>query len=397
MHPYKKSLLQTPYRQIDISDLDLAGESVRIAFRPAITVRNEISPAANILANTIQLEPGMRVVHFGFNEGALSVFLARQIRNGELWLVDTSFIAYELAERTLQESRASGNFLWQVHLPPEHDGSIDAVIIELPKGRKVVQRWLLMAFQTLRMGGRLYLAGSNRGGIQSVLKDAKSLFGVGTILGYKKGNRAAVFIKDDKSPDLPDWASVPGIAPNTWHELEGNVRGKPIHLFTLPGVFAYDQIDPGSALLLEHIRFPSGGRVLDLGCGNGLVGILASSEASWVDMVDDNLLAIAAAKHNLLELNIHNAHATAGDVTSPFGDQKYQIVGANPPFHTGHGVNYAVAAAFIEETYEVLATGGEFWLVANRFIRYNPILQKVYKRVEVVCADSRYQVFCASK
>ena len=78
----------------------------------------------------------------------------------------------------------------------------------LPKGRKLARRWLVEAYRLLSSGGTFYLAGANPEGIQSVIKDATEMFGMGAILAYHKGNRVARFRKDRNTrPFFPLWAS----------------------------------------------------------------------------------------------------------------------------------------------------------------------------------------------
>jgi len=392
-----KNTNRIPYRQIQTFDAWIGGQSIRIVGRPAFNHWNEVTPATVLLAESLQLRPEMRILHFGLGSGGLSVVLARQVTPENLWLVDTHILAYRLTQSTLRENGLTAHFHGESDLPDEQIGSFDLAVIELPKGRKLAQRWFLQARQALRDGGVLYLAGSNKGGIQSAIKDAEALFGTSSILGYKKGNRVVSFLKTQKSEDLPAWASVPGIAPRTWHELDVRIGDRRFQLYTLPGVFSYDKLDAGTAFLLDELPVSLSGCTLDLGCGYGLLGLVASQLSEWVDLVDANLLAVAATRRNLKANSIPNASVFAGDVTGELELLTYQFVITNPPFHSSHSVDYVVALAFIEEAHQVLIPGGELWLVANRFIRYNPILETFYRRVDIVAVNNHYQVLRAVK
>lgn len=385
------------YRSRRVADVSLGGRTLRMVYRPALAQWNSITPAEVLLADAIRLPPDGRVLHFGFGSGILSAFIARYKKPADIWLVDINAIAYDLAARTLGENSVSAHFHWEVDLPNDRLDNFDIAVIELPKGRKLAQRWLRQAYLALREGGTLYIAGPNKGGIQSILRDTEALFGSGSILSYKKGSRVSAFLKQKRGSDKPAWFFETGIAQGTWHEMDVQVGEKLMHLNTLPGVFSYDRMDSGTALLLEQLQFSSPRRVLDLGCGSGILGLFACHAAKWVDLVDSNLLAVATAQRNLELHNVLNASAMAGDVTDPVHDRTYEIVVANPPFHAGHGVDYAAALAFIEEAHQVLVPGGELWLVANRFLRYNPTLQNFFGQVEMIAANNRYQVYRALK
>jgi 16S rRNA (guanine1207-N2)-methyltransferase len=78
-------------------------------------------------------------------------------------------------------------------------------------------------------------------------------------------------------------------------------------------------------------------------------------------------------------------------------ERRYTQVISNPPFHTGITVNDQVTQAFVAQAYQVLEPGGQLWLVANRFLRYERMVEGIFQKVEIVAANSRYQVFQAFK
>ena len=138
--------------------------------------------------------------------------------------------------------------------------------------------------------------------------------------------------------------------------------------------------------------------ILDLGCGYGVIGLAAArSGAASVDLVDANLLAVAAAQMNIEHLGLANAHALASDVLSAVPDKKYDLILSNPPFHTGRDVDYQVARAFIEQSYQALESGGRLFIVANRFIRYEKIMEMYFQQVDQVVQSPRFHVLCGEK
>jgi 16S rRNA (guanine1207-N2)-methyltransferase len=141
-----------------------------------------------------------------------------------------------------------------------------------------------------------------------------------------------------------------------------------------------------------------GERVLDLGCGYGILGLAAlRMGASQVDLVDSNLIAIACVRANLHASGASNARALPSDGLSAVQNQRYDRILSNPPFHAGKGIDYQMAQAFIEQSWQVLATGGTLSLVANRFIRYEHVLKMFFSQVSVEAETGKYRVLTGRK
>jgi 16S rRNA (guanine1207-N2)-methyltransferase len=376
-----------------------AGQTVLYYSKPGIPDWEIITPASHLLCQYSEVAPGARVLLLGCRQGVLAVVLARRARPGEVWLTDTSIVALQLSEKTLQANSITNVHLQtQISASPAANENFDTVILEIPKGRQLIRRWLVESFIGLRFGGCLYLAGANEQGIHSAIQDAEALFGRASVLGYKKGNRVARLIKESTSPPPPSWVSEPGISPGTWLEFDVEVSEKSMHLRSLPGVFSSNRLDDGTRLLLSRFEVPVGAHVLDLGCGYGLIGLLAAQRgAAHVDMVDANLLAIAAAQANLELYAIKNAQAFPSDALEAVLDRRYALVVTNPPFHVGHSVDYQVTQAFIHQAWQVIEPGGQLLLVANKFIRYDLLMATFFSHVERVVETNRYQLLSAKK
>jgi 16S rRNA (guanine1207-N2)-methyltransferase len=389
-----------PYDQVHSFSARLGGQTMTVVSKPGIRDWDRdwdrVSAASELLADTIELAASERVLLIGSGPGALGVALAR--RGGSVTLMDISAIALAMAGRTLQANGiANGQIVQSISVLPGQAESFDAAALDVPGDRRLARRWLVEAYGALKPGGRLYIAGANDHGARSVIADAEALFGGAQPLGYRGGSRVALTSKAAPGRPAPEWAGAPGIAPSSWYEFEAEARGERFHLRSLPGIFAYDRIDEGTRLLLDAIDVPAGAHVLDIGCGYGIIGLLAARlGAAGADLVDVNLFAVAAAAENITANGISGARALVSDGVPEQALARYDMVVTNPPFHTGKATNYDITPALIAGARRALKPGGALFLVANRFLAYEHELRPAFARVGCVAENRSYRVWHAA-
>lgn len=387
------------YTVIHTFQARLGGQLISFATKPGLPNWNRLNPSTILIVESFQAEPGQRILFLGIGHGAGVAALAQRLRQCHFVALDLNAIALKMSAQTLILNHLTNVRLvdW-IDCPPEEKGTFDQIIIDLPKGRQLAQRWLLLAYEAARLGATLYLSGAKEAGIQSVMQDSQALLGEGTIIGYKKGNRIGRFTIRKQPDDLPDWANQAGIAPQSWAEFDCKISNKNLRMFSLPGIFSSDRIDAGTRVLIESLDLPPGAQVLDLGCGNGLVGIFAAGAgADTIDFIDVNLLAIAATRKNLAFHQIQRAQVWASDALEAVHNRRYSHILTNPPFHAGKAVDYQMAQAFIQQSWSHLNPGGQFILVANQFIRYDNLLRLTFQNAHLVVARDGYQVWMATK
>src|SRR6185437_10239914 len=112
-----------------------------------------------------------------------------------------------------------------------------------------------------------------------------------------------------------------------------------------------------------------GDRVMDLGCGSGVVGMVAARLAPdvTVTMTDADAYALELAQRNCARNRIRNVTITAADIADTVTDHRFMVVACNPPFHQRHDHNPDLALRFMRAAAELLVPGGRAYFVANRF------------------------------
>jgi 16S rRNA (guanine1207-N2)-methyltransferase len=172
------------------------------------------------------------------------------------------------------------------------------------------------------------------------------------------------------------------------------LRGFDLTLITAAGVFARDRVDRGTRLLVKHMQVRPTDRFLDLGCGYGVVGIVAAKLAAegHVTLIDINQRAVALARENLAANGITNAEALQGDGFAPIADRVFDVIALNPPIRAG----LAVVNQLIEQAHSHLAPGGHFYLVGRTkqgVLRIAEKMRQVFGNAEEVAKGGGYRLY----
>lgn len=164
---------------------------------------------------------------------------------------------------------------------------------------------------------------------------------------------------------------------------------------TLPGVFSRDGLDPGSALLLSTLSPHTKGKVLDLGCGTGVLSVALAKHSPKVRLwlTDVNAAALAASQATLASNGIEG-EVFASNVFSDVNG-RFDMIISNPPFHDGLQTSLEAANALIRGAAKHLNTGGELRIVANAFLPYPQVLDETFGNHEILAQTGRFRVYCS--
>ncbi len=172
---------------------------------------------------------------------------------------------------------------------------------------------------------------------------------------------------------------------------EYNIDGLTIK--TLPGVFSRDGLDVGSQLLLSTLTPHTKGKVLDVGCGAGVLSAALASHSPKVRLTlcDVSAPAVEASRATLA------ANGLEGEVfaSNVFSEVKgrFDMIISNPPFHDGMQTSLDAAQTLIRGAVRHLNSGGELRIVANAFLPYPKILDETFGFHEVIAQTGRFKVY----
>lgn len=167
-------------------------------------------------------------------------------------------------------------------------------------------------------------------------------------------------------------------------------------MMSQPGLFSWDRLDPGTALLIETLPALAG-MGADLGVGYGALSraVLASSRVIALHGIDVDWRACAAAASNLDDPRFSTHwHNLAADGT---GFEGLDFVVTNPPFHATGREDRGLGQTFIEQASRSIRRGGRAYVVANRHLPYEAVLTGHFLRWDVLAEQGGYKVIEAVK
>ncbi|MFJ9116683.1 methyltransferase [Streptomyces sp. NPDC102394] len=330
------------------------------------------------------------VVVLGDRWGALVTALAE---HGPTQITD-SFLAQEATRLNLARNGVeigAVRLLTTQDAPPER---VDVLLVRVPKSLALLEDQLLRLAPAVHEGTVVVGTGMVKEIHTSTLELFERILGpTRTSLAVKKAR--LIFCTPDPSLERP---ADPWPYTYTLPEDIGAVSGRTV--VNHAGVFCADRLDIGTRFLLRHLPAPGARRVVDLGCGNGVVGtaVAVADPAAEVLFVDESFQAVASAEATYRANGVPgHAEFRVGDGLAGVPDGSVDLVLNNPPFHSHQATTDATAWRMFTGAKRVLRPGGELWVVGNRHLGYHVKLRRLFGNSRLVASDPKFVVLKAVK
>ncbi|EFL80586.1 16S rRNA (guanine(1207)-N(2))-methyltransferase RsmC [Actinobacillus pleuropneumoniae] len=251
------------------------------------------------------------------------------------------------------------------------------------KNKQECQYQLLQWLSQVDVGQEMLIIGENRAGVRSV---EKLLEPYGNIAKIDSARRCGLYHFELQS--VPDFDGK-----KFWKSY----RLQDLNIFALPAVFSSAELDGGTQLLLSTFNKADRlkGKVLDLGCGAGVIGasLKQQFEKIKLTMSDIHAMALESSRRTLAE-NALDGTVVASDVFSNI-EERFDLIVSNPPFHDGIDTAYRAVEDLIAQAKQRLNRGGELRIVANAFLPYPDLLDKAFGSHQVIAKSNKFKVYSA--
>ena len=269
-----------------------------------------------------------------------------------------------------------------VNFSVEFQGQTDLIVYYWTKNKQEVNFQLLQLLAQAPIGQEILIIGENRCGVRSV---EKTLEPYGEIAKIDSARRCGLYhfsLQNKPHFELK----------NFWKTYQHSML-QDLTIYSLPGVFSAAELDTGTELLLSTIDNKIKGKVLDLGCGAGIIGSMIKKRApnAQITMTDIHAMALESARKTLSE-NQLQGEVYASDVFSDI-EGKFDLIISNPPFHDGIDTAYRAVTELITQAKWHLNQGGELRIVANAFLPYPELLRQHFGDYEVVAQTGKFKVY----
>lgn len=281
--------------------------------------------------------------------------------------------------------------------PPER---IDVLLIRVPKSLSLLEDQLHRLASAVHPGTVVVGTGKVTEIHTSTLKLFEQILGpTRTSLAVKKARLifCAPAAERACAPTSARSRAVAGPWPISYTVPEGAGTGSGLTVVNHAGIFCAERLDIGTRFFLRNLPERRGPEhVVDLGCGNGVVGtaVAVANPEARLTFTDESFSAVASAEATYAK-NVgtdNPAEFVVGDGLATVAAGSADLVLNNPPFHSHQATTDATAWRMFTGSRDVLRPGGELWVVGNRHLGYHTKLRRLFGNCDVMASDPKFVI-----
>lgn len=330
------------------------------------------------------------ILIFNDSFGALTLTLSQQ-NNSHCYVVSDSYISHQGIDFNAQLNQLdTANIEYLTSLSPLPE-KVDIILYRIPKSKSLLTEQLIQIKQNYN-SDVLFIAGAK---VKEIHTSTLNLFEkylgtTQTSLALKKAR--LVFSQLDQT------TAYTSPFPTKW-QLENS----PFTISNHANVFAREKLDLGARFFLAYLpELKAGQKVIDLGCGNGVVGLmlLAQQPNANISFVDESFMAVASAKENIaynLAEQQRQCQFLVDDCLTSMATSSIDVIVCNPPFHQQQATTDHIAWQMFNDAFRVLKNGGELRIIGNRNLAYHIKLKRIFGNVKTVASNQKFVILSAKK
>lgn len=319
------------------------------------------------------------------NFGALAVAL--QHLSPVSW--SDSWLAHQALRENLKRNNCDPDSVRILPSTQNPDKSPTLVLFKVPKSLALLEDQLIRLKPLLTEGSRVLVGGMVKTMPSSLWKMLETIIGPTETSRAQKKARLIEVTVDSQLP----LSKNP--YPRRW-----TLEDTALEITNHSNLFSRERLDIGSRFFLQHLPRTEGPlEVIDLGCGNGILGLIAARQnpEAGLHFIDESYMAIASARENFKQLDpgLQRARFYCSDGLTEFKENTADLVLCNPPFHQSHAIGDTVALSMFGHSARILREEGELWVVGNRHLDYHHKLKRWFRQVDVVTSNRKFVILRA--
>ena len=272
------------------------------------------------------------------------------------------------------------------------------VVLKVPRALALLEQQLIDLQKYVTPDTRIVATGKVKAITKSVLNLFERYIGPTTTSLAKKKSRL-VFATPRESLKLSD-----SPYPTRW-QCKSTI-GAPLTIDNLANAFSRQSLDIGARIMLEHMTVSANDVVVDLGCGNGVLGVNALTLApdAKVIFVDESYMALESARLNVLNNHpdkIAQCEFVASNCLETLLNREHKPavtkILCNPPFHQQNAITDHIAWQMFTDSRDLLIKSGHLVVVGNRHLDYHIKLKKLFGGAKVLASDKKFVILGTAK
>ncbi|WP_347988932.1 methyltransferase [Methylomonas sp. AM2-LC] len=306
-------------------------------------------------------------------------------------VISDSYLSQQATRYNLQANGIAADQVQLLDSLTTPTTKIDYLLIKVPKTMALLEHQLYTLKPLLTADSKIIAAGMVKNLPASTWKLLENLIGpTVTSLAVKKAR--LIFATPDNNLTVQE----------TPYPRSYLLENSSLRIWNHANVFSQNSLDIGSRFLLQHLPDnPDYHDIIDLGCGNGIIGLMTALRLpnSKLYFVDESYMALASAKLNVAS-GLKTGQAVEfrmDDCLSSFAYQSADCIICNPPFHQQQTVGDHIAWQMFQNAFQVLRKGGELRIIGNRHLQYHTSLKKLFGNCHMIASNQKFVILNSFK